>query len=180
MILKTDKYRPVGSKKWRFDFTHWSLGAAYTVMTALLIGASIPDPPLVRPLAMPVPIFFIQIGSQCIVMGFMALFGMRTQCRVSSLPKGSPMPPLLLICIEDVVGVDGGGGRDYRLRLHARYNASKRFRDLIKGLNWFWGVSALAFGGGMIAVIWTINEDIAYGVGESLPRVFYPIVFEHC
>ncbi|KAI0172166.1 hypothetical protein GGR52DRAFT_457482 [Hypoxylon sp. FL1284] len=172
LIMKDDKYRPLDGKRWRFDFTHMTLSIGYTVMTGILIGASIPHEPLVRPLAMPLPLFFIEVGSLAITSGFMDARNMPTTCKVSSTPKGAPMPPVLLTFIEDVVAVDGGAGKTYRKRLLGRYKASKHFRALIKGLNWFWGVGCILVGAGSLAVVWTIPQEIAYGIGWGAPLVF--------
>ncbi|KAI0841187.1 hypothetical protein F5Y06DRAFT_293675 [Hypoxylon sp. FL0890] len=172
LILKDDKYRPLDGKRWRFDFTHMALSVGYTVMTGILIGASIPHEPLVRPLAMPLPLFFIEVGSLALSTGIMDAMNLPTTCKVSSTPKGAPIPPVLLTFIEDVVAVDGGAGKTYRKRLLGRYKVSKDFRALIKGLNWFWGVGCILVGAGSLAVVWTVPQEIAYGIGWGAPLGF--------
>ncbi|KAI3338602.1 hypothetical protein F4824DRAFT_458222, partial [Ustulina deusta] len=174
LIHKNDKYRPLDGRRWRFDFTHWTLSICYTVMTGILIGASIPDEPLIRPLAIPVPIFSISAGTLCIVTGVMSALGMKTACKVSSIPKGAPQPPYVLTAVEDVVGVDGGGARPFRHRLLERYKASQSFRRLISELNWFWGIGSVISGAGALAAVWVIpQQEIAYGVGESFFFLFF-------
>ncbi|KAI1815197.1 hypothetical protein GGS20DRAFT_544799 [Poronia punctata] len=176
LIHKNDKYRPLDGKRWHFDFTHHTLCVSYTIMTGILIGGSIPHEPLVRVLAVPVPIFFIGAGTLCIVTGAMSAMGMRTPCKVSSIPKGELQPPYVLTAVEDVVGVDGGGARPYRAKILERYKASKRFRHLIAGLNWFWGIGAVVNGVGALVAIWVIpSEVVAYGVGWAEPFVFFVI-----
>ncbi|KAI1417027.1 hypothetical protein F5Y13DRAFT_153575 [Hypoxylon sp. FL1857] len=172
LILKDDRYRPLDGKRWRFDFTHMTLSIGYTVMTGILIGASIPHEPLVRPLAMPLPLFFIEVGSLALTTGIMEARKMPATCKVSSTPKGAPIPPVLLTFIEDVVAVDGGAGKTYRKRLLGRYKVSKDFRALIKRLNWFWGVGCTLVGAGSLAVVWTVPQEIAYGIGWGAPLVF--------
>ncbi|KAI8965562.1 hypothetical protein F5Y11DRAFT_312707 [Daldinia sp. FL1419] len=172
LILKDDKFRPLDGKRWRFDFTHMTLSIGYTVMTGILIGASIPHEPLVRPLAMPLPLFFIEVGSLALTTGLMDVRHMSTTCKVSSTPKGARMPPVLLTFIEDVVAVDGGAGKTYRQRILRRYKVSKRFRALIRGLNWFWGVGSMLVGIGSLVVVWTIPQEIAYGIGWGAPLAF--------
>ncbi|KAL7627941.1 hypothetical protein AAE478_002136 [Parahypoxylon ruwenzoriense] len=172
LILKNDVYRPIDGKRWRFDFTHITLSVGYTIMTGILIGASIPHEPLVRPLAMPLPLFFIQVGSLALATGWMEANNMSTTCKVSSTPKGAPIPPVLLTFIEDVVAVDGGAGKTYRRRVLGRYKVSKRFRALIKGLNWFWGVGCVLIGIGALVVVWTVPQEIAYGIGWGAPLGF--------
>ena len=173
LILKGDKYRPVGGTKWSFDFTHWTLSFGYTVMTGILIGASIPHDPLVRPLAIPVSLFFIQVGLQLVWTGWMNRTGRPAPCKISSIPKGHRVPPLVFTLVEDIVGVDGAGGREYRNALLARYEASPRFRMMIAQQNWFWAVGALVDGIGTMVVIWTVPEEVAYGVGKCRVSVMF-------
>lgn len=135
-------------------------------MTAILIGGSIPHQPLVRLLAIPMPLFFIQIGLQGVVMGWMAARGVPAPTRISSVAPGETTPPFVLPLVEDVVAVDGDGKKAYRQRLMERWRVSRRFRAMIKGLNWFWGVGSLAFGVGLMVVVWTATEEIAYGFGK--------------
>ncbi|KAK4168135.1 hypothetical protein QBC43DRAFT_228581 [Cladorrhinum sp. PSN259] len=175
LILKGDKYRPPGGTKWSFDFTHWTLSFGYTVMTGILIGASIPHPPLVRPLAIPVSLFLIQVGSQLVWTGWMNKTGRKAPCKISSVEKGERVPPLVMTIVEDIVGVDGGGGAVYRRSLWARYKVSWRFRKMIATQNWFWAIGALIDGIGTMVVIWTVPEEIAYGVGWGSPFVFVSI-----
>ncbi|KAL2152838.1 hypothetical protein VTH82DRAFT_3993 [Thermothelomyces myriococcoides] len=172
LIWMGDTYRPRGGTRWSFDFTHWTLSFGYTVMTAILIGASIPHPPLVRPLAIPVPLFFIQVGCQLVWSGCMNRAGRPAPFRISSVPKGARVPPLVLTIVEDIVGVDGAGGRKYRDALMARYEASPRFRHMIAQQNWFWAAGALIDGIGTFIVIWTVPERVAYGVGWGSPLIF--------
>ncbi|KAK4244824.1 hypothetical protein C7999DRAFT_34806 [Corynascus novoguineensis] len=172
LIWMGDKYRPRGGTRWSFDFTHWTLSFGYTVMTAILIGASIPHNPLVRPLAIPVSLFFIQIGCQLVWAGWMSRTGRPAPCKISSVPKGGPVPPLVLTIVEDIVGVDGAGGREYRDSLLARYEVSPRFRYMIAQQNWFWAIGALIDGIGTMVVIWTVPEKVAYGVGWGSPLIF--------
>lgn len=172
LIHVKDTYRPVDGTRWRFDFTHWTLAVAYTIMTALLIAASVPHEPLVRPLALPVSYFLIQVGGELIWSGFMNKMGKKAPCKISSVAKGERMPPLVLTIVEDIIGVDGGAGQSYRRRLLARYEASEAFRDMIVKMNWFWGIGAVLDGVATVVVIWTVPQEIAYGVGWVSPLVF--------
>ncbi|KAK0640665.1 hypothetical protein B0T16DRAFT_335694 [Cercophora newfieldiana] len=173
LIKKEDTYRPLGSKgRWKFDFTHMTLSFGYTVMTGILVGASIPHEPLVKPLAIPVPLFFIQMGIQLLWSGWMSAKHKPAPCKISSVEKGERTPPLVLTLVEDIVAVDGGAGREYREALMARYKASKMFRRMIADQNWFWGVGALLDGVGTMVAIWTTPQAVAYGVGWGSPLVF--------
>lgn len=170
LVFMGDRYRPRGGTRWGFDFTHWTLSFGYTVMTGILIGASVPYEPLVRPLAMPVSLFFIQVGLQLVWSGWMHTTGRPAPCKISSVPKGGRVPPLVLTLVEDIVGVDGAGGREYRDSVLARYEASPRFREMIAQQNWFWAAGSLVDGIGTMAVVWTVQQEIAYGVGMCSTR----------
>ncbi|KAL1841781.1 hypothetical protein VTJ49DRAFT_6619 [Mycothermus thermophilus] len=172
LIRHGEKYRPRGATKWSFDFTHWTLSVAYTVMSAILIIFSIPHDPLVRPLAMPVALFLVQAGLHLTWAGWMNAARWPAPFKISSVAKGEVVPPFVLTCVEDVVGVDGDGGREYRDALMARYAASPRFRKMIIQQNWFWAVGSLAVGAGTLVVVWTVPERVAYGVGWGAPLVF--------
>ncbi|EAA31033.2 hypothetical protein GE21DRAFT_8586 [Neurospora crassa] len=179
LILPRDEYRPLGTDpvkdRWKFDFTHMTLSFGYTYMTGILIGASIPHEPIVKPLAMPVPLFFIQMGLQLLWTGWANKKHKKAPCRISSVPKGGRVPPLVLTIVEDIVAVDGAGGKEYRRAINARYEVSKRFREMIARQNWFWGVGALVDGAATMIVIWTIPQEIAYGVAWASPLIFSAI-----
>ncbi|KAK3315911.1 hypothetical protein B0H66DRAFT_273493 [Apodospora peruviana] len=172
LIMKADTYRPIGGKRWHFDFTHTTLSIGYTIMTGILIGASIPHEPLVRPLAIPVPLFLIQIGLQLLVTGWQSARNHPAPYRISSIPKGSRVVPLVYTLVEDIVAVDGAAGLEYRQALLARYETSSRFRRMIAEQNWFWGIGSLIDGIGTMVVIWTVPQEVAYGVGWGSPLVF--------
>lgn len=169
LILKGDKYRPNGGRKWTFDFTHHTLSVGYFYMSGILIGFSIPHNPWVRPLAMPVACFLVQMGVQLVWSGWMNKSKRPAPFMISSVPKGGRVPPFVLTAVEDIVGVDGDGGREYRNALWARYEASPRFRRMIAQQNWFWAIGALIDGIVTLVVIWLpmIPEEVAYGVGKS-------------
>jgi len=172
LLQRADTFRPLGGKRWHFDFSHLTLSAAYTVMTGVLIGASIPSEPIVPALALPLPYALVQIGLQMVVSGILSARHAPAPFRISSVPKGARVPPLVYTLIEDIVAVDGSGTKVYRAALQARYEASPHFRTMIAQLNWFWGVSGFAIGVALIAVIWTIPQEAAYGVGWGAPLVF--------
>lgn len=170
---KDDTYRPLGAKRWHFDFTHHTLLIAYIVAVAVLVlGENIQDEPLIRPLAMPASLLLVQVGLQCLATGCMSAWRVPAVVRVSSLGRGEVQPPLVLTLLEDVVAVDLGAGRAYRQAVMARYRASKKFRHLIRELNWFWGGGCVGFGATLLLVVWTVPERVAYGVGWATPLGF--------
>jgi len=180
LILKGDTYRPRGGTKWSFDFTHHTLSVGYFYMSAILIGFSIPHNPWVRPLALPVCLFLIQMGLQLLWSAWMVATKKKAPCKISNVAKGEPMVPFVLTAVEDIVAVDGGAGREYRDQLHARYNISPIFRKMIMRQTWFWGVGSLLVGIGTLVVIWTVPVSVAYGVGWGAPLVFTVIWVTIC
>ncbi|SPO07238.1 uncharacterized protein DNG_09932 [Cephalotrichum gorgonifer] len=175
LLLKSAVYRPLGAKRRHLDFTHWTLSFGFTIMTAVLVGASIPHEPLVRPLAIPVSLFLIQLGAQLLLSGIMNALGRPAPFRISSVAKGERFPPLVLTIVEDIVAVDGDAGWEYRKRLLARYEASPAFRKMVEKMNWFWGAGTLLNGIATMVVVWTVPQEVAYGVGWGSPLVFVGI-----
>lgn len=175
LVQVSDEYRPLGSKgRWRFDWTHYTMSVGYTYMTAVLVGASIPHEPLVRPLAMPAALFLLQLGLQLLATGLAGGGGslgtpLKAPCAISSVPRSKPVPPLALTLAEDVVAVDGGGARTWRRELMDRYSASSCFRSMVAQVNWLWAVGAISAGTATMAALWAVeDETIAYGIGQSL------------
>lgn len=91
---------------------------------------------------------------------------------MSSFVKGSITPPITYSLIEDVVAVDGGGGKRFRAAFLERYNASPRFRALLRDLTWFWGVPCLVVGVVLMALIFTVSREVAYGLGWGVPAAW--------
>lgn len=71
--------------------------------------------------------------------------------------------------MEDVVAVNAGAGRPFREALAARYNASPRFRRMIKVQSLFWSIPAviLAIACTVVIVIHPVEKDVGYGIGMS-------------
>jgi hypothetical protein len=176
LLLKVSpKYRPLHSslRFWGFDTVHWLLSGPYAVMTGVLIGGSIPHEPLQRVLAMPMALGFIMLGVIFIVNGIAVQKRWRLRWfRMSSFVRGALTPPITYSIVEDVVAVDGGGGQKYRAALLARYNASPRFRAMLRQMTWFWGVPAVVVGVVLLALIFTVKREVAYGLGWAVPAIW--------
>ncbi|OAP62320.1 hypothetical protein AYL99_04523 [Fonsecaea erecta] len=170
-----DGYRPLyGSQFFRgFDATQYVLLTPFTVMTIILIIFSIPHNPSVKALALPMPVGMINLGLIFILNGIAAERRWRLMhFRLSSHVRNTVCPPLTFVFMEDVCAVDGKGGKKYRKAAMARYNASPQFRALLLHMLWFWSISATVVGAGLIAVIWLVSNDVAYGVGWGVPSVW--------
>jgi hypothetical protein len=175
LLKKSSKYRPLNESPrfWGFDTLQWLLSGPYAVMTGVLIGGSIPHPQLQRVLAMPMALGFMMVGIMFIVNGIAVQRRWRLKSfRMSSVPKGAVTPPITYSIVEDVVAVDGGGGITFRTAFMARYNASPKFRELLRQMTWFWGVPSLVVGVVLMAVIFTVRREVAYGLGWTIPAIW--------
>ena len=174
LAWNTDEYRPLkGGRRWHFDSTHLVLGNPYFVMTALMIGFSIPEPPMIRGLSIIMPVGIIMVVSYMMYTGIAYHFGWRLRWhRLSSHIVGDVTPPLTFCILEDITACDGGGGKAYREAALARFNASPRFRRLLVQLLWAWSISGLLISVALIALAWTIHEEVAYTLGWAVPSVW--------
>ena len=128
--------------------------------------ATVPDEPIVPLVAQSTSTVMFIVGGEVVISFFMCLFGINTPFRVSSLPPGAKTRPAVYTIIEDIVAVDGGGGRPFRKALNARYEASPHFRRMLHRLNAFWGFGAIFVAGVVTTVVWTIPEEVGYGIGQ--------------
>ena len=85
--------------------------------------------------------------------------------RLSSIQKGDYFRPGVYSVIEDVVGVDGNGGRPFREALDARYRASPRFQRMLVQLSFFWSLPALLLAGGLSGIIFAVTRTVGFGIG---------------
>lgn len=105
-------------------------------------------------------------GGQLLLSFFAVLAGAKNIVRLSSLPPGSKTRPGSYTIIEDIVAVDGGGGRAFREALNTRYEASPLFRRMLHRLDGFWGFGAVIMAGAVTAVVWTVPVAVGYAIGE--------------
>ena len=104
------------------------------------------------------------IGCELLVIDILRIWGKPAPCRISSLPKGAPLRPGIYAYIEDICAVDGSGGTEFRQRLNLRYQASKDFREMLHRLTLFWAIGAIGIAALTVAVVFTIDRDVAYVV----------------
>lgn len=174
LAWNTDEYRPLkGGRRWHFDSTHLILGKPYFVMTALMIGFSIPDPPMIRGLSIIMPVGIIMVLTYMIYTGIAHHLGWRLRWhRLSSHVVGDITPPLTFCILEDITGCDGGGGKAFREAALARFNASPRFRRMLVQFLWAWCISGFLVNVPLIALAWTIDEEVAYALGWTIPSLW--------
>ncbi|KAI9164057.1 hypothetical protein HJFPF1_05692 [Paramyrothecium foliicola] len=174
LAWNTDEYRPLkGGKRWHFDSVHLILGNPYFVMTALMIGFSIPDPPIIRGLSIIMPVGIIMVVVYMMYTGIAYHFGWRLRWhRLSSHVVGDVTPPLTFCIMEDITACDGGGGKAYRQAALDRFNASPRFRRMLVQMLWAWSITGLLMSIALIVLAWTINDEVAYTLGWAVPSVW--------
>jgi hypothetical protein len=121
----------------------------------------------VRQSSLPQSIVLYLASCQILATSIGCRFGWASLVAFSSTRRGQKMRPGVFTLMEDVVAVDGGGGREFREALVARYEASKEFRSMLQQLNWVWGSASL-----LVATVTTIlvfaieDEDDAFAIGE--------------
>jgi hypothetical protein len=121
---------------------------------------------------MPMAVGNIIMGFMFVASGIAVHRKMRLPFRMSSHIKGSICPPITYTIIEDVIAVDAGAGKAYREALLQRYKASPRFRAMLIQLVWFWGVPSVVVGAVLLALIFTIKREVAYGLGWAVPNIW--------
>jgi hypothetical protein len=128
-----------------------------------------------RVYCLPIPYLLVWVGLQFSIFTLLALFtGIKTPVRISSLPRGSKLRPPVYTVIEDIVAVDGAGGKAYRAALNERYKASPIFRRLIAEMSVFWGGGALIMGVVLIALLASPRVDpiVTFGLAWGAPWVW--------
>lgn len=109
------------------------------------------------------------IGCELLLIDILRIAGVPAPCRISSLPQGAPLRPGIYAYIEDICAVDGSGGTEFRQRLNLRYQASKPFREMLHRLTLFWAIGAIGIAVITVAIVFTIQRDVAYVVGWTVP-----------
>jgi hypothetical protein len=139
------------------------------LVTAVLVSGTSQDPPNIRQASMPQSIVLYWAGIQVIITGIIAQMGWKTPIRLSSTAAGSPAKPGIFTLMEDVVAVDGRGEETFRVSLASRYKASPAFRQLLKHLNWFWGIGSLSAAIGTTLIVFLIDDlDVVFALGKFL------------
>ncbi|KAJ5301513.1 hypothetical protein N7508_006376, partial [Penicillium antarcticum] len=161
--------------RYYFDFTHWNVLASWVIIITELVVGTIPDPPWMRMLAVPVPSIFFIFGLEMLIFEILYIFEIPAPFRISSIPKGSPMRPALYPLLEDIIAVDGKGGSKFRDRLDQRYKASPPFRGMLHRVTMLWAVPQVLVAGGTLAGIVIADHELAYTLGWSVPAIWAAI-----
>ncbi|OQD69285.1 hypothetical protein PENPOL_c002G00274 [Penicillium polonicum] len=155
-----------------FDFTHWNILVSWVIIIAELVVGTIPDPPWMRILAMPVSSIFLVFALEMLVFEIMYVYKLPAPFRISSVPRGDPMRPALYAFLEDIIAVDGKGGTRFRDRLDQRYKSSPPFRGMLHRVTMLWVVPQVIVAGGTLAGISIADRELAYTIGWSVPAIW--------
>ncbi|KAL7266388.1 hypothetical protein RUND412_011067 [Rhizina undulata] len=168
LLRPSPKYRPLGTGRWSVDWYQIQFTLSFSVITVLVVLSV--GTPLLRVLALAPTLVLLMSGPAFLLSCVSYKRGWKTHFRISSSPKGSLATPAVFHLIEDVVAVDGGGGRDFREAWHKRYHASTAFRDMLFRVTLFWGAGATVMGGAMLGVAFGVpSKYLAFGLAWGLP-----------
>lgn len=156
-----DIYGPLNDpNRWHMDFTmHLYTLALFTFAIPLAVASAI-DPPLLNFFNMSTPMLVGPVG----ILFLISLFKVRLPCWVSSDPAGTIMKPAVFYMLEDVGAVDFRHGKDWRMSVNRRYDASPPWRDLMWYLTAYWAVGTAVYFGAVSAINWTIPFNITFGL----------------
>lgn len=107
------------------------------------------------------------------------MLGKPAPFRISSTAKGEPVLPGVFYIVEDVVAVNANAGRPYREAIHARYNASPRFRKMMMTQSLFWSVPSIVIAIVLVVLICIheVDKEVAYGIGTcSVPLLILTLL----
>lgn len=169
---KNSNCRPTGAGRWYFDWFLWNYTIGWVIIMLELIIGTVREYPPLRLVAMPVPSMLYTFAVELLLIDVGRYFQIPAPCRISSIPKGAQLRPGIYPMIEDIVGVDGGGGTEYREALNRRYEASHVFRAMLRRLGLFWSIGAMGMAVVCTILIFTINAEAGYVIGWAAPFVW--------
>ncbi|KAI9816930.1 MAG: hypothetical protein M1827_001575 [Pycnora praestabilis] len=174
LLRQNDDSRPLGGDRWTIDFFHFNYVLNIAIITALFVAGTASQTPHLKLIALPVPYLLTYLSTEFIVFTTISILSpsARTPVRISSIPPGAPLRPPVYTIIEDIVAVNGGGGKAYRQALDDRYLASPLFRKMLAELSLFWGIGGFVVGIVLIVLIGTIDEQVVYGLAWAVPWIW--------
>lgn len=168
--------RVIGARRWYFDWFHWNFSAAWVfIMVELIVGTAFEHPPI-RLLAMPLSSLLFWFTLEIITEDVLRYFNKPAPMRISSIQKGEPIRPGIYSIIEDICAVDGSGGTTFRTALDERYKASHYFRQMLHRLSEVWAITMLICAVVTTILVFTLEPEVAYVVGWTLPFIWAGIV----
>ncbi|CZR66687.1 uncharacterized protein PAC_16588 [Phialocephala subalpina] len=178
LIFKcSSRYGPIGwQRKWRLlEFTNANFAICASIFEIVLVIGMAPEDPLLRICTLPSAIICYYLGILFLLTSTLTHFRVPLPFEMSSTPKGSPFRPALLAIIEDSAAIEARGELAARLSVIRRYESSALFRRMIERLNWVWGVGFMGIAIITTILIFSLEEQVAFGVGWGLPYIWTAI-----
>jgi len=174
LLRPSPTYRPLDVSRWALDFYQYQFTLGFILITLMISFTTGPEN--LRLVALVPTILPAMCGPQFFVSCACYKAGCRIPFQFSSMPKGSVAPPAVFTIIEDVIAVDGGGGRVFRAAWLRRYEASEMFREMMYKLTLFWGAGCFLSVGVTCAVVFFVESKyVAFGFGWAAPFVWAAI-----
>ncbi|KAF8857191.1 hypothetical protein BDZ45DRAFT_436626 [Acephala macrosclerotiorum] len=178
LIFKcSSRYGPIGwQRKWRLlEFTNANFAICASIFETVLVIGMAPVDPLLRICILPSAIICYYLGILFLLTSVLTHFQIPLPFAMSSTPKGSPFRPALLAIIEDSASIEARGELAARLAVIRRYESSPLFRRMIERLNWVWGLGFMGIAIITTILIFSLKEEVAFGVGWGLPYIWATI-----
>jgi len=154
------------------EFFHINTLITIALVEIELVVATAPESPILKLCAMPSPTICFYYGTLLFSTAIFTQLKWRLPFNMSSTPKGHHWRPAMYAFIEDCGAIEARGEKVYREKLNARYEASPLFRVLIMQLSWFWGLGLIGIAIVSTVLVFTITDDVAFGLGWGLPYAF--------
>jgi len=139
----------------------------------VVVGTAI-DPPLMRLLALPMPLITLNISWQLLLSLYLYSHHYRAPMRMSSTLKGERFPMYLSLIIEDIVAVDLNGKLEWRKAWNRRYNSSFVIRRLIRRLTLFWGIGGMCIAAITLGLLFGIKGRAGREAGYAIGMLIVP------
>ena len=172
LLKPRSPYLPLNSpSRWYLDFYQIQFTMGFIMITLVLTLATVSPSTgklYLRAISLPPALLMFQCGPQFLLSCYAYKAKWKNAFRMSSMLAGENCVPAVYTMVEDVIGVDGRGGRDFRQRWKDRYTQSERFREMCYRQTIFWGVGITVCAALTTGVVFAegVDEYVAYGIGE--------------
>ncbi|KAI5809814.1 hypothetical protein DFH27DRAFT_476406 [Peziza echinospora] len=174
LLKKNSPYLPLEStSRWHLDLYQIQFTLGFIAIT-LVLSFTTQGPNFIRNVALAPSILLVQIGPQFIFSCIAYRLGWKNPFRFSSSLAGEQCVPAVFTIVEDVIGVDGRGGKPFRTLWKGRYLQSKLFREMLYKQTLFWGFGSTLCAGLTFGLMYApmVDKYVAYGIGWSFPFVW--------
>jgi len=171
LLQPSPTYRPLDVSRWALDFYQYEFTLGFILVTLMISLTTGPED--LRLMGLVPSILPAMCGPQFFISCVCYRAGWRIPFNFSSMPKGSVAPPAVFTIVEDVLAVDGGGGRVFRAGWLRRYEASGMFREMMYKLTLFWGVGCVVDVAVTCAIVYSVESKyVAFASGWAAPFVW--------